>query len=627
MIKLLDKFRIKTRLVILVVFSAIPLIILLIVSMISFNSINNNWDYYNDVVYKKNEYLNSMINEMGYGGFIHRYKNYIITGAQNEYERCKQEHNLISSLIISYKDLGDVSEEEENYLTTFQEGINVYRDKLDEIKRMHDAGFEIREINSAVYVNYTNYVYSLEILQDTLTKKAESEESKIKNTIKIAQIVILILTILIFLDVVISGFLISYSITRRINRFIDKFKMGMRGDLTIRMYSDDTKNEINILAKYFNRFMDLLSGIIEKVKLSINNTKDISSNLSTLSEESTSALTEINSNIEGMMNKTINLDKEINNSKESIKEVNRFISKVVDMINNQASAMSESSASIEQMSASIQNIAKVSENKLRTANQLEEKATLGEKEMQKTMEIINKVAESANVIVEMMDVINNIAGQTDLLAMNASIEAAHAGDSGKGFAVVADEIRNLAESTTENSKNISESLKKIIKDIKSSEESTSKTSSFFHSIVEDIRAVANGMSEMRNTNQELASGSNQVLTSLSSLVNVTDNVKSSSEEMKEDVSGVEVSITRISGISTDVKNDMKEVNKGTNELFIISKNVSEEGVNNMESIAELEEQISQIITDRETNHSQENNEKDQNHIEQTQKALPESSKE
>ncbi len=612
MFKLLERIRIRTRLNLLVIFSAIPLIVLFVMSIIGFNRIRNNWDHFYDVVYQKHEYLNDITAELGYGGFIHLYKNYIISGKLDLYELIFQKHQEIKLLISDYISIGELTEEELESINDLQQMIDLYISKLPDIKKMKSEGMDPYQIDSAINIDYSSYALNLEYLQDTLSGHTIEEGNILKSILNIAVIVFPSVIGLIFLDVITSGIFISFSITKRINAFINKYKMGMKGDLTIRMETDDSKNEINILARYFNEFMDMLSGLIKEVKFSINNTKKISTNLSSSSVQSNSAIMEIRTNIEGMRNKTSTLDKEISMSKETIKDVNRFISEVVNMINNQASAMSESSASIEEMSASIQNIAQVSEQKLKITNELEEKANMGENEMRKSMETINRVADSANVIVEMMNVINNIAGQTDLLAMNASIEAAHAGEAGKGFAVVADEIRNLAESTTENSKNISESLKKIINDIKNSEESTTKTSSFFHNIVDGIKGVANGMNEMRNTTQELASGSNQVLKSLSSLVSVTDNVKSSSEEMNDKIKGVETSIISISNISLDVKNGMREVSDGISELSIISKNVSEEGSNNMDSVATLEEQINKIITDesKKINPPSENNQKE-----------------
>ncbi len=443
---------------------------------------------------------------------------------------------------------------------------------------------------------------SLELLEEII----KSEQTELGQAIQSKDTIVDIIRIMIIVTLIIGlliSTLISYFITKGIIKQLGGepsylaaiAKTIASKDLTLALQED--KNKQSGVYAMMKMMVDNLTQLLRQIKFVTDNAKDMSLTLGSTSEEASSTLEEMNINMDNIKDKTFLLDEEINQLNQITNEVKDFIQKVNQHITSQSSAINESSASVEEMSASIQSIAKISEAKLEIANSLEQMSLASEKEMNNTIEIIKKVADSAHVIMEMITVINGIAEQTNLLAMNAAIEAAHAGDAGKGFAVVADEIRKLAESTAKNSKEISNSLKEIINYIQTSEQSTKITGDSFAKIVHGIKEVASSMMEMKTAMQEQALGSGQILQSLGSLVKITETVRSSASEMDEKMFKITSALESVNIIASETKSGMKGLSIGANELSKTAENLLSIGMKNTENISNIESLICQFKID------------------------------
>jgi methyl-accepting chemotaxis protein len=312
----------------------------------------------------------------------------------------------------------------------------------------------------------------------SLTGAEDARRDAIRNVSVFA------LTIMLLLGS--SLFFVIRIVLKPLTGYVQAFEKSAQGDLTVRA-SVRSRDEIGRVANYFNDFIGTLESMVRQVKVVSDNAGEISNDLAASSEETAASLHEIRVNTENMKNKIVRLDGEISDSVSSARDMRDYIGKLTELIQNQAAAITQSSASIEQMGASINNIAKTAEEKLRISNELEMTAQGGQREMEETEQVIKKVAQSAGVIMEMIEIIQGIATKTNLLAMNAAIEAAHAGEYGKGFAVVANEILNLAESSAESAKQITQSLVEVMDYIKISESSTEKTGVAFFQIMERSR--------------------------------------------------------------------------------------------------------------------------------------------
>jgi iron only hydrogenase large subunit-like protein/ABC-type transporter Mla subunit MlaD len=202
-------------------------------------------------------------------------------------------------------------------------------------------------------------------------------------------------------------------------------------------------------------------------------------------------------------------------------------------VGSQATAVDESSAVTEKMVTSIKNTSELSRQRQESIKGLIENAAKGQYSMQETIQSVKSISEMVDGIASAIKIISGIAANTNLLAMNAAIESAHAGDAGRGFAVVADEIRRLSITTRENSHNISQTLSGIIKGINVTANSSNDTGDVINGMSKEINGFAGTMTELIHTLTELSSGSSEITATLATLHEVTAAIKTSYSEVME----------------------------------------------------------------------------------------------
>lgn len=285
------------------------------------------------------------------------------------------------------------------------------------------------------------------------------------------------------------------------------------------------------------------------------------------------------------------------NGVESTSAVELIALRITDLnqsIENESAAQIESSASINEMVASIQNVAGSAARRRSALEKLTGTTDSGMQRLDSLLGYISKIEGSIGSIQQMVAVINAIAGSTNLLSMNAAIEAAHAGDAGRGFAVVADEIRNLADTTGKNAKEISRQLKEVVQIIKTAAEESGTTKNAFEEIRGEIDSVIDAFNEISTATEELAEGGRQILEALQTLSTMSSQLKSGGSEIASAQKDLEALQVKTRTALVDLHQDVQAI-KQTDQAILDSVNeVSQLSVESKEH-AEALHQASQAV--------------------------------
>jgi methyl-accepting chemotaxis protein len=249
-----------------------------------------------------------------------------------------------------------------------------------------------------------------------------------------------------------------------------------------------------------------------------------------------------------------------------VDEIVSVIRKLNECVEDQSSCVDESSSSIEEMVANVKSVTQVLQKNSAAVERLIALSEEGRGGMAEVSALIREIAGESEGLMEAGDVIQNVASQTNLLAMNAAIEAAHAGESGKGFAVVADEIRKLAESSGEQGKAITLVLSKLKASIDLVTSSSSRAEKQFDDVLVSAKTVTDQEALIYNAMSEQSAGSGQVLQAIEQINRTTSQVKDGSNQILRGSGEVLEEMKRLTELTQAITDRMNEMAAGAREI-------------------------------------------------------------
>ena len=402
--------------------------------------------------------------------------------------------------------------------------------------------------------------------------------------------IMILIGLLMFVIYFTLAIIAARALKRYFARLESMFEKIAAGDLTDRV-AVKRNNEIGRLMMNLNMAIEHTHTMLTVLKEEADKMTAIGSDLSSNMEETAAAVKQISSNATTVKEKALMQAAGVTETAAAGEQIQGKLNLLVEGITRQSESITQSSALITRTAENMLRINKILSQNDELIKTVYGQMKAGTDGARAANEFVKKIAERSEALLEASQVIQNIASQTNLLAMNAAIEAAHAGESGKGFAVVADEIRKLAEESNMQGKQIGAVIKEsteIIAQVSEAGIQAEKTFTDVYGLISNISEKEDSIVDLMREQEE---NGTQVLSAIETINKVTKDVSTASIEMLEGGKQIAEEMQKLAEITRETTDSMTEIASGAEQITDAVEEVVSITEQNKTSIDHLAQEV------------------------------------